>query len=203
MPTRNIRYDAGTYGIDLIAGELLPTVSMNGSATRSYYFNGPQAYERVYLAQLSVSVPVYQQGQEYSRLRAQKHTAGQLRIDVDVARRDTVELVTKAWEALATARARIVSYSDQIKAAQIALEGVQRESQVGSRTVLDVLNAEQELLNARVNLVQAQHDETVAAFTAEEHPRPTDGAVFGAAGGNLRSCQSISKRCAINGSAQG
>ncbi len=157
-------YDAANYGIDLVAGELLPTVTFNGTALKSYEFLGPDTYEQEIQGQINLTVPLYQQGQEYSRLRQQKHTAGQDRIDVDVTRRDTVESVTRAWEALQTARARIVSYTDQIRAAQVALEGVQRESQVGSRTVLDVLNAEQELLNAKVNLVQAQHDETVAAY---------------------------------------
>ncbi len=157
-------YDAAEHGVDLVAGELLPTVSLNGQVLRNYDFEGPQTYERIYQAGVNVTVPLYQQGQEYARLRAQKHTAGQSRIDVDVATRDTIESVTRSWEALMTARARITSYSDQITAARVALEGVQRESQVGSRTVLDVLNAEQELLNAQVNLVQAQHDETVAAF---------------------------------------
>ena len=75
-----------------------------------------------------------------------------------------MEAVTKAWEGWQTSQARIASYSDQIRAAEVALEGVTRESQVGSRTVLDVLNAEQELLTAKVNLVQAQHDETLASY---------------------------------------
>lgn len=157
-------HDAAEHGVDLVAGELQPTVTLNGQVVRNSDYEGPRTYERVYQASLNVTVPIYQQGQEYSRLRAQKHAAGQTRIDVDVTTRDTIESVTKAWEGLATARARITSYTDQVGAAKIALEGVQRESQVGSRTVLDVLNAEQELLNAQVNLVQARHDETVAAF---------------------------------------
>ncbi len=162
----NARYshDAAQHGVDLVAGELLPTVTLNGQVLRNYDYEGPKTYERVYEASVNLTVPLYQQGQEYSRLRAQKHTAGQALIDVDVATRDIVEQVTKAWEALATARARITSYTDQVAATRIALEGVQRESQVGSRTVLDVLNAEQELLTAEVNLVQARHDETVAGF---------------------------------------
>ncbi|MTJ83469.1 MAG: TolC family outer membrane protein [Telmatospirillum sp.] len=157
-------YEAARHGVDLVAGELLPTVALNGQMIRSYDYQGPQTFQRVYQAGVNVSIPIYQSGQEYARLRAQKQTASQARTDVDVARRDLTESVTKAWQALDTARARIMSYTDQITAAQVALEGVQRESQVGSRTVLDVLNAEQELLNARVNLVQAQHDETVAAY---------------------------------------
>ncbi|PKU24784.1 TolC family outer membrane protein [Telmatospirillum siberiense] len=157
-------YDSAEHGVDMVAGELQPTVTLNGQVVRNYDYAGPETFQRVYQASVNLTVPIYQQGQEYSRLRAQKHTAGQARIDVDVTTRDTVESVTKAWEGLATARARITSYTDQVAAAKIALEGVQRESQVGSRTVLDVLNAEQELLNAQVNLVQARHDETVAAF---------------------------------------
>lgn len=156
--------DAADHGVDLVAGELQPTVSLNGQVLRNYNYEGPKTYDKVYQAAINVTVPLYQQGQEYSRLRAQKHTAGQARLDVDVTTRDTEESVTKAWEGLSTARARIRSYTDQVAAAKIALEGVQRESQVGSRTVLDVLNAEQELLNAQVNLVQARHDETVAEF---------------------------------------
>ncbi|HIJ38424.1 MAG TPA: TolC family outer membrane protein [Rhodospirillaceae bacterium] len=157
-------YEAANHGIDLVAGELLPTVSLNGTAAKSYNYSGQGPMERVAEASVTVSVPIYQQGQEFSRLRAQKQTAGQMRISVDQVIRDTLESVTKAWESLQTSRARIASYGDQIRAAEVALEGVTRESQVGSRTVLDVLNAEQELLVAKVNLVQAQHDEAVAAF---------------------------------------
>lgn len=158
-------YDAATHGVDLLFGQLLPTVSLTGQAVRNIGFSGPATSERAGVVTLNLTVPIYQQGAEYSRVRAQKHTAGQARITIDVTRRDTVQAVTQAWESLQTARARVASYTDQIRAAEVALEGVQRESQVGSRTVLDVLNAEQELLTARVNLVQAQHDETVAAYT--------------------------------------
>jgi len=164
-------YDAAAYGIDLVAGELLPQVSLNGTASHTvdnYHLNvdggATNSYSRVYQASVNVTVPIYQQGQEYSRLRQQKHVAGQRRIELDSTRRDTIQSVTQAWEALQTARARTTSYADQIKAAEVALEGVRRESQVGSRTVLDVLNQEQELLAARVNLVRAQHDEAVGVY---------------------------------------
>jgi len=157
-------YDAAAYGIDLVAGELLPQVSLNGTASHGVDDSFETSYSRVYEASVNVTVPIYQQGQEYSRLRQQKHVAGQRRIELDSARRDTIQSVTQAWEALQTARARITSYADQIKAAEVALEGVRRESQVGSRTVLDVLNQEQELLAAQVNLVRAQHDEAVGVY---------------------------------------
>jgi outer membrane protein len=157
-------YQAALEGIDLIAGELLPQVAVSGSASRVYNFDGPATLENVAQAVVSVTVPLYQQGQEYARLRGQKQTASQFRGALDQALRDVAETTSAAWEALLTGRARRLSYQDQVASAQIALEGVQRESQVGSRTVLDVLNAEQELLTAQVNAVQANHDEIVAAY---------------------------------------
>jgi outer membrane protein len=157
-------YQAALEGIDLIAGELLPTVSVSGTAQRIVNVDGPSTLENVAQAVLNVSIPLYQQGQEYSRLRAQKQTAGQTRAEIDQARRDVDESLAASWESLQTGRARRASYDDQITAAKIALEGVQRENQVGSRTVLDVLNAEQELLQAEVSEVQAHHDEVLAAY---------------------------------------
>jgi len=163
---RNAHYtfEAAVAGVDLIAGELQPTVQVSGTATRIYNYDGPQSLENVAQVVLGVTVPLYQQGQEYSRLRGQKETVGQLQSSLDQARRDVAETTAAAWESLQTGHVRRASYQDQIAAAEIALEGVQRESQVGSRTVLDVLNAEQELLTAQVNAVQAQHDEIVAAY---------------------------------------
>jgi outer membrane protein len=115
-------------------------------------------------AVVGLTVPLYQQGQEYSRLRAQKQAAGQFRNLLDQTERDVIDATLTSWEALQTAHAQWQSYQDQITSARIALEGVQRESQVGSRTVIEVLNAEQELLTAEVNATQAQHDEMVAAY---------------------------------------
>jgi outer membrane protein TolC len=83
---------------------------------------------------------------------------------VDDARRTAVQQGTTAWETLQSNRARVESLRSSIRAAEIALEGVQQEAAVGSRTVLDILNAEQELFNARVNLVRAQRDQLVSEF---------------------------------------
>lgn len=157
-------YQASLEGIDLVAGELLPTVSVTGSGQRLINFDGPSSVENVAQVSLNVSVPIYQQGQEWSRLRASKQTAGQTRASLDQARRDVEDSISASWESLSTSQARRASYGSQIKAAEIALEGVQRENQVGSRTVLDVLNAEQELLQAQVSEVQSHHDEILAAY---------------------------------------
>lgn len=158
-------YKAALDGVDLIEGELLPTVTLNGNYSR--YLHSSTQYSESWTKEvvLNVSMPLYEGGGTYARARAQKHTAGQRRIETDQARRDATEQSTRAWEDLRAARARVKSYEAQIKADELALAGVEEEAKVGSRTVLDVLNAEQELFNARVNLVRAQHDEAVASFT--------------------------------------
>jgi len=113
---------------------------------------------------LNLTVPLYQQGEVFSRLRESKHVAAKQLQVIDQARRDAVEEAAKAWESLLTARARVASFKTQIEANVVALEGVRREAQVGSRTVLDVLDAEQESLDSRVSHVSAQRDELLAVF---------------------------------------
>jgi len=115
-------------------------------------------------ARAVLTVPLYQQGAEYARLRQAKHTAGQRRLEADQARDDAKENATASFENYQSATASLESLKSQITASEIALEGVQREAEVGSRTVLDVLDAEQELLNARVNLVTAQRNQVVASY---------------------------------------
>lgn len=160
---------AAKEGIDLVFGELLPTVSVDGQYSRGHDTSSRPAGENRLetenlQATLNVSVPLYEGGGTYSRVRAQKHTYGQRRIEADQARRDSLETATRGWEDLQAARASIKSYESQIRASELALAGVEEEAKVGSRTVLDVLDAEQELFDARVSMVRAQHDEMVATY---------------------------------------
>jgi outer membrane protein len=117
-----------------------------------------------YEARVSVSVPLYQSGAVYSRLRSARQTVVQNRQNLEAERRTAPEAVTREWEPLVTARAAIEAFRSQVTANEIALDGVRREAAVGSRTVLDVLDAEQELLDSRVNLVRAQRDQIVAIY---------------------------------------
>jgi outer membrane protein len=151
-----------------INGELLPTLSLTGDIDERYDTSGKDSDILSASITASVSIPLYQSGSVASRVRAAKQTAAQLRNERNQAVRDAVEGATRAWEALATARAQIASFESQIKASTIALEGVQQEALVGSRTVLDVLDAEQELLDARVSLVRAERDQIVATFQLRE-----------------------------------
>ena len=147
-----------------VRGELLPTVSVDGGASRALQSSSERSRIDTVEVALTLSVPLYQAGAVYSRLRAAKQSAAQQRMLIDEARRDATEEATRTWEALLTARARIRSLKTAIEAAEVALEGVVRESEEGLRTVLDVLDAEQELLDAKVNLVKARRDDMVAVF---------------------------------------
>src|SRR5207302_9117450 len=91
-------------------------------------------------------------------------TVGQRRSQVDDARRAALQSATQNWETLKAARAAVASFGAAVRAAQIALEGTQQEALVGSRTVLDVLIAEQQLFTTQSQLVTAQHDSALAEF---------------------------------------
>ena len=112
-----------------------------------------------------LSVPIYQGGAEYAAIRQAKETLGQRRLDLDTARDQVQSTVTQAWGQLEAAKAQINATQAQVTAAEVALNGVREEARVGQRTTLDVLNAQQDLVNARVALVTAQRDRVVASYT--------------------------------------
>jgi outer membrane protein len=159
------RVRSAEYGVDNAFGDLLPTLNLVASWTRTYdsQIQGDRLDNKS--IQLQASVPIYQNGAEYSRVRAAKQAVGQRLAELDGARRLAAETAVRAFRQYEAARARVESISAQIRAAGVALEGVRQEAQVGSRTTLDVLNAEQELLNAQVQLVSAQRDVVVGHYT--------------------------------------
>jgi len=141
--------------IDVQMSTLLPQISANAQAFRQDNTIQPHIRQSGGQATLQLSVPLYQGGAEYSQVRQARQQAQQTLSQVDEARRTAAQQAAQAWETLRSARAAVDSVRSQIRAAEIALDGVQREAVVGSRTTLDVLNAEQELLNARTSLVNA------------------------------------------------
>lgn len=155
---------AAIDGADGTYGELLPEVSLDATMSRSYESAGESGRNSTESLTLNLKVPIYQQGTVYSQLREARQTVAQQTLTIDQERRDAVEAAAQAWESLLTARARVKAFFTQIEANVVALEGVQREAAVGSRTVLDVLDAEQELLDSRVSHVRAQRDELVASY---------------------------------------
>lgn len=147
-----------------VEGELLPSLNLQGSVGYQHEraSRGSAGSSAEVLA--IVSVPLYQQGAVSSRVRESKQVASQRRLQVREAIRQAREDAISSWESLLTARAQITAFKESVRANEIALEGVRQENAVGARTVLDVLDAEQELLDAQVNLVGALRDEVVASY---------------------------------------
>ncbi|HSP25421.1 MAG TPA: TolC family protein, partial [Saliniramus sp.] len=111
-----------------------------------------------------LNVPLYQGGGASATVRQAKELATQRRFEVEQARDQVRFAVVAAWGALEAARAQITAAQVQVEAAETALTGVREEARVGQRTTLDVLNAQQQLLNARVNLITAQRDRVVQSY---------------------------------------
>ena len=149
---------------DGVRGELLPELELVGNWTRDYQSAAECCQSTTQSLTLNLTIPIYQQGAVYSRLRAARQDAAESTLLIDQQRRDAVEGAAAAWESLITARARVKAFDAQIDANVVALEGVEREAAVGSRTILDVLDAEQELLDSRVSHVRAQREEVVATY---------------------------------------
>jgi len=155
---------AARHRVREVTGELYPTVEINASLShREESSNRGSETQRAQIL-AEITIPLYQQGAVSSRVRAAKQTANQRRIEIEEARRRTGQESITAWEGLQTARAQIRSFESGVRAAEIALEGVRQENEVGARTILDILDAEQELLDVKVNLVRSQRDEIVAGF---------------------------------------
>jgi outer membrane protein len=149
--------------IRLNKGSLLPEIDLVGNSGRSYGQSitvpGREDSSQV-LVQLTM--PLYRSGSDYSKTRAAEQTYSQRRDELDEARHKAHESADNAWQALMTAQAALDADKTEVDAAGHALEGVKEESKIGTRTTLDVLNAEQELLDARIDEVKSQHDRDLA-----------------------------------------
>ncbi len=150
--------------VSAIEGELWPELNLRGSLSADQNASSRTSEANSASITAEINVPLYTAGSVAARIRAAKQTAVQRKLQLDQARRDAAETATRSWESLETARASLRALDSEIQASQIALEGVEKEALVGSRTVLDVLDAEQELLTAKVDLVGAQRDEVAAAY---------------------------------------
>jgi outer membrane protein len=152
--------------IDSAFGTLLPQVTLVGSATRQ---RGPSRLGDTTFDQdmmmVNFRVPLYQSGSEYAKVRQAKANARQQKHAAMETEAAMQENVARAWERMQTSIATITERNDEIKAAQIALEGVKLEEEYGARTVLDVLDAEQELFSAQTNLVRAERERVIALYS--------------------------------------
>ena len=158
---------AAEYAVTDAVGALLPTVTLNAQyqlSQDSLESTEGTGVQHITSVVGQVTIPIYQGGAEDSAVRQAKDQRSQAEIEIADTQRQTVAAAQTAWQAYTVAKGSIASDEIAVKANQEAFEGVKAEQQVGSRTVLDVLNAQQELLNAQVALVSAQRDAQVAAY---------------------------------------
>ena len=168
---QNPNVTAAMYGIDVAnlqvkvnEGALFPTVTLNGNAQKTWNNTLTQAEQLSWSVGSQVTIPIYQGGDEYSLIRQSKESLGQQRLNLEQVRDQTRQQIAQAWGVVTATKAQVESAQSQVRFSETALDGVREEARVGQRTTLDVLNAQQTLVNARVTLVTAQHDRVVASY---------------------------------------
>jgi outer membrane protein len=162
------RFTAEAAGINVkvIQGQLYPTLGVTGSLTRrNDAISSPDTATNSASIVASLSVPIYEGGAVYANVRQAKELFQQSQLQADLQRETIRAQVVSAWGVWSNSSAVIQAAQAQVRAAEIALNGVREEAKVGQRTTLDVLNAQQTLLNARVLLVTAQRDRVVGSYS--------------------------------------
>jgi outer membrane protein len=169
---QNPNVTAAMYGVDVSfltvkinEGALFPTVSLQATVSKTWDPAITQINLFTAAATAQVNVPVYQGGAEYSLIRQSKEALEQQRLTMEQARDQARADTVTAWGQLIATKAQVAAAQSQVQASELAYLGTTKEAQVGQRTVIDILNAQQTLVNARVALVTAQHDRVVASYT--------------------------------------
>lgn len=151
--------------IGTVFGELLPELGLSASWDKTWNPQpGNQDDSSTKSLSLVATIPLYEGGYTRSQVRQAKYVANQRYIETIESRRAARQDVISNWENLMAAKAEILSRRSQVKASRIAQEGVRQEAELGTRTILDALDADQEYLDAQVALVSAERDEVVASF---------------------------------------
>jgi outer membrane protein len=156
--------------INLALGALLPTVNLTGSIARTENdYDNPistlsTAESTDQQIRLAVSIPLYQGGDEYSKIRQAKDTKESALSNLEAAKAAVETASQIAWKDLHTSRANIDASNKAVKASKLALESIREEQAAGTRTTLDVLDQEQELFTSQVNLANARRNEVIALF---------------------------------------
>jgi outer membrane protein len=158
-------YQQADKQVDTALAKLLPEISAVGSASRNWD-QSPSVRDRAdrLTIGLRATVPLYQGGADYAATRAAKQTRSQRQLELEETRRLAREAGIQSWHAYKSAMASITSRKAAVVAADLALDGAEQEARVGTRTTLDVLDAEEDALDAKVSLVSAEHDAVVAAY---------------------------------------
>ena len=153
--------------VEQVKGQLLPSLTANATYTYSAPpFEFPSGtVQKDALAFGQLNVPIYQAGAVSAQIRSAAENLSQARQQIDVQRELARQNVMSQWGLIVAARGNIAAGKSAVESTRIALEGVREEEKVGQRTILDVLNSEQQNLNAQVFLVAFQRDLVVASYS--------------------------------------
>ncbi|MBO7483820.1 MAG: TolC family outer membrane protein [Alphaproteobacteria bacterium] len=160
----NYAKESAKYTVKAKKGILIPSVNVGIAAGRQKE-NISIDKDDYWQLQANLSVPLYQSGAEYADIRQAKQLENRYRILWNKVLQDVHAEVVAAWENYTASKAQTEAIKSQIKASKMALQGVIREAKLGSRTVLDVLDAEQEYLDNQVALVKTHREEIVSAYS--------------------------------------
>lgn len=156
--------DVAAVQVKIAEGALYPTAKLDVGAQHGWGVTAQLDRQFAAGAFVTLSVPIYQGGAEYATIRESKEALGQKQFDLDRVRDNVRAGVSETWAQLVAAKAQIDAAQAQVAAAQSALNGVLQEARAGQRTTLDVLNAQQELITARITMVATQRDRVVTSY---------------------------------------
>lgn len=157
--------DSAGFGVKAAEGAALPGVRLEGTFGRTTGNNTSNGDNTSGAITARLSVPIYQGGAEYGRIRQTKEQLGQQRILVDRERASVQQNVVSAYAQMEAAIAQISANRQQLSAANLALAGVVEERNVGQRTTLDVLISQQNVLDAQESLAVSQRNAVVASYS--------------------------------------
>jgi outer membrane protein len=159
--------DVASTNIRVAEGALLPSASLQGSASLSRDNDptlGTFANDQVSIV-ANVTAPIYDGGQAASQTRQAKEVTAQSRLVLDQVRNQARTAAISAWVANEGAKIAVSASESEVKAATVALQGVQREAAGGQRTTVDVLNSQADLIQAKARLIGALRDRVIASYT--------------------------------------
>lgn len=147
-----------------IKGEGRPQISLSGEVTRQQIYGDQDFNDTTTTILAQGRVPLYTNGLQKAKEREASHRYNQSRIQTEALRRQVMTGVARAWHSHIAAEKAAEASGEQVKAVELSLEGLREELNVGTRTTLDLLNGEQEALNARLALLRAEHNAIIAKY---------------------------------------
>ena len=164
--------DAAAFSVKSAEGSLLPQISASAGVSSSYSKSLPgvglsgsgNGTTNSASIGATLTVPIYQGGRASAQIRQSKESLGQARIEVDVSRDQVRNAMVSAWTQYVAARESVSANREVVSAAQLALDGVIEERNVGQRTTLDVLNAQADVISAQISLASSERDVVVASY---------------------------------------